>query len=224
MKKLKFLLALVLIVTGLSTALLSATPSEHHISGFSGGDHYHVQDTSYSCGPASIQMVLDWLGAQPLPTQSELATELNMSVGGYAFIEMMPVPFQSRGYDVEARQGLGIDELKENIASDHPVIILMYLDNGSAYGHYVVVVGFNVGGVFVHDSYSTAYGEVSRDVGPNVFISNDLLAELWLYSPGHWGLIIESSPSSEWPIETVVELVVVILAASVVAIILKKKA
>jgi len=212
------------IFVGLSTAILSATPSEHHISGFSGGDHYRVQETSSSCGLASIQMVLDWLGAQPLPTQSELTTELGMSTGGYALENMMPVPFQSRGFEVEATQGLSIDELKENIASDHPVIILIYLDNGSAYGHYVVVVGFNENGVFVHDSYSTAYGEVSRNVGPNVFISNDLLAELWLYSPGHWGLIIESSPSSEWPIETVVELVVVILAASVVAIILKKKA
>jgi hypothetical protein len=206
----------------LSTAIVYAAPSEYHISGFSGGDHYHVQETSYSCGPASIQIVLDWLGTQPLPTQSELVAELNMSVGGTALIDMMPVPFPSRGFKVEARQGLSIDELKENIASDHPVIILIYLDNGSAYGHYVVVVGFNEGGVFVHDPYATAYGGVSGDVGPNVFISNDLLTELWSYPPGHWGLIIKSSPSSAWSLEIVVELVVVIFATSVVIIILKK--
>jgi len=78
--------------------------------------------------------------------------------------------------------------------------------------------------VFVHDPFSTYYGEISRDVGPNVFISNDLLTELWLYPPGHWGLVVKSSPSRTWPFEIVVELVVVILVVSIVVIILKKKA
>jgi len=224
MKMLKFSFAFILVIAGLSTALVGAASSEHYISDFSGGNHYRVQETSYSCGSASIQMVLDWLGAKPLPTQSELFTELNMSAGGYALIDMMPVPFENRGFEVEATQGLSIDELKDNIASDHPAIILIYLDNGLDYGHYVVVVGFNEGGVFVHDPFSTAYGEISRDVGQNVFISNDLLAELWSYSPGHWGLLIKSSPSSALPLEIVVEFVVLIFAASVVAIVLNKKA
>jgi len=167
-------------------------------------------------------MILDWLGAKPFPTQSELATELKMSAEGYALINMMPVPFENRGFEVEARQGLSIDELKESIASDHPVIILMYIDNGLDYGHYIVVVGFNENGVFVHDPFSTDYDEIGREVGPNMFISNSLFTELWSYPPGHWGLVIKSSPSGTWPFEVVVELVVVVLVASVVIIIFKK--
>jgi hypothetical protein len=223
MRAQKILISL-LVILGSSPALARAVAGEHRISGFDGGRCYHAQEAQHYCGPASVQIVLDWLGVRPLPAQSELAAELEMSVAGHALADMMIVPFEHRGFEVEARQGLSIDQLKENVADDHPTIILIYLDNGSAYGHYVVVIGFNEGGVFVHDPYAEAYGEVGRDVGPNVFISNDLLAELWSYPPGRWGLIVESSPSRALPLEILVELVVVVLAASIVVIVLKKKA
>ena len=186
---------IVVALAGMSTAFARATPSEHQISGFDGGRCYHVQEAQHYCGPASVQMVLDWLGVQPLPTQTELAAELGASVSGPTVVDTMPLPFQSRGLSVEERQGLSVGELKESIANDHPVIILMYLDNGSMYGHYVVVVGYNEGGVLVHDPYSTSYGSVNRGVGANVFISDNLLATLWSYSPGQWGLVIKSSPA-----------------------------
>lgn len=168
-------------------------------------------------------MVLDWLGAQPLPTQSELAAELNMQVGGPALAGMMQMPFQSRGFEVEARQGLSIDDLKESIASDHPVIILIYIDASAVYGHYVVVVGYNESGIFVHDPYSTNYGSISREVGANVFISYDSLTTLWSYPPGQWGLIIKSSPSGLGSLELVIGFAVVVGGIAAVLIILKKK-
>jgi len=223
MKTQKIILLLFIAFVGSSVALVYAAPSEHQISGFSGGRHYHMQETSYNCGPASIQIILDWLGAQPLPTQSELVAELNMPVGGPALVNMMPVPFQSRGFEVEARQGLSIDNLKESIASDHPVIILMYIDVGAVYGHYVVVVGYNETGVFVHDPYSQNFGNISRDVGANVFISYDSLTTLWSYPPGQWGLIIKSGPTDTGPLEPIIGFAVVVLGIAAVLIILKKR-
>lgn len=195
MKILTVLIFIVVALAGTSTAFVRATPSEHQISGFDGGRYYHVQEAQNYCGPASVQMVLDWLGVWPLPTQTELAAELGTPVDGPTVIDTMPVPFQKRDLIVEEGQGLGISALKESIADDYPVIILMYLDDGSIYGHYVVVVGYNEGGVFVHDPYSTSLGSVNREVGANVFISDNLLATLWSYSPGQWGLIIKSSPA-----------------------------
>ncbi len=186
---------IVVALVGLSTAFARATPSEHHISGFDGGGCYHVQEAQYYCGPASVQMVLDWLGGQSLPTQTALAAELGTPVGGPTLVDTMPLPFEKRDLSVEEVQGLSVAALKESVANDYPVIILMYLDNGLVYGHYVVVVGYNEGGVFVHDPYSTSYHSVNRDVGANVFISDNLLATLWSYSPGHWGLVIKSSPT-----------------------------
>ena len=223
MKTQKIILLLFIAFVGSSVALVYAAPSEHYISDFSGGRHYYVQETSYNCGPASIQMVLDWLGAQPLPTQVELATELNIPVGGPALINMMSLPFQSRGFEVEARQGLGIDNLKESIASGHPVIILMYIDAGAVYGHYVVVVGYNETGVFVHDPYSQNFGTISREVGANVFISYDSLTTLWSYPPGQWGLIIKSGPTDTGPLEPIIGFAVVVLGIAAVLIILKKR-
>lgn len=195
MKILTVSIFIVVALVGTSTAFARTTPSEHQISGFDAGGCYHVQETAYGCGPASVQIVLDWLGVRPLPTQTELAAELGTPVGGTTVIDTMPLPFQSRDLSVEERQGLSVGALKERIANNQPVIILMYLDNGLANGHYVVVVGYNGGGVFVHDPYSTSFGSINRAAGANVFISDNLLTTLWSYSPGRWGLVIKSSPT-----------------------------
>ena len=57
------------------------------------------QETLNSCGPASVQMVLKYLDVANLPTQSELAIEMNTSIYNYTYCTYMHIPFVKIGFE-----------------------------------------------------------------------------------------------------------------------------
>lgn len=141
---------------------------------------YHAQEMNYFCGPASIQMVIEYVSGDVVP-QKILAEESKIDpVKGETYANMTRIPFDKRGYVNVYEAHTSIDGLKEQNSHGYAAIILIWSDTHHEFGHYVVVVGYNGTGIFVNDPSRQDYPEPeSRQTGKNAFISNPLLADLW---------------------------------------------
>ena len=166
--------------------LTRAAPSAHQIV-----VTYREQEMVYYCGPAVVQMALSCLTVE-LPSQVQLATEMETDpVEGVTYTDMMHHPFSSRGFPRVYDGTLSLEDLKENNAEGHLAIILIYFDADRESQHYVLVVGYNASGLFVHDPWPAAWGQpVGRACGENAFASDELLEVLWNCEPSQWGLVI----------------------------------
>jgi len=105
----------------------------------------------------------------------------------------MAIPFKERGFD-KTREDvpMTLDELKEYNSQGFLTIILIYSDITHKFGHFVLVIGYNSTGIFVHDPWPPEWGSPEkRKSGPNTYISSEMLSDLWNYRIAyHWGLII----------------------------------
>lgn len=103
---------------------------------------------SYQCGPASLASVLNYWGVNVTP--DNIAKEIfSESARGTLNIDMI-LYAQRKGLKVTQYKG-GIEDLKKNIESGYPLVVLV--DYGfSLYqvNHFMVVVGYNENGVIVN--------------------------------------------------------------------------
>jgi len=192
---------------GAVTSLPGGTPASHNIENVP----YHQQQTSYWCGPATLEMDFDYWG-QDVP-QSEIAKVANAteSEGSYNADLLRASQFSSqstaisdpslRGYssrsigygaaDAQWEDGSSLysrrySDLKELISKDIPVVILTYYDTPPSEGHFRLVKGYddNVGTFIVNDPWFTAPYS-----GPDVNFNQSFLVDtLWQYSR-RWGMI-----------------------------------
>jgi len=142
---------------------------------------YYVQEKSYYCGPASVQMVIEYLSGDIIP-QQVLATEMKTDpVKRVTFANKMNLSFVGRGYEsVRERKNSTIDELREQNSRGYVSILLIWSDTGLKTGHYVVVAGYNETGIFVNDPWPSDWRQPkSRKTGKNAFIPDSILADLW---------------------------------------------
>jgi hypothetical protein len=184
-----------------------AAPAAYGISGVP----YHVQATDYWCGPASLEMVMDYYG--PDINQAEIAGVANSSpsIGVYnnelaraAQFSEQSASIQDpalRGY-TNRKLGYGMaseswkngtalfdrryTDLKDLVSQNIPVLVLTYYWNPPSSGHFRVVKGYNdnLGVFIVHDPWYS--GSPS---GPNVnFNQSQFVDTLWQYSD-RWGMI-----------------------------------
>jgi hypothetical protein len=129
-------------------------------------------------------MVIEYISGEKVP-QAELAREMETGPAcGGTCLDNMSLPFLNRGYtqvsDLQSGYNTTLDELKELNSQGYLSIINIHFDTNHAYGHYIVFVGYNATGVIVHDPEPISSNQpVSRRTGPNAFISNQLLADLW---------------------------------------------
>jgi predicted double-glycine peptidase len=104
--------------------------------------------TSYQCGPASLAGVLNYWGIKVTP--DEIAEEIySTSARGTLDIDMV-LYAQKRGLLVIQYEGT-IEDLRKNIDSRHPLIVLV--DYGFSFmreNHFIVVIGYNDHGVIVN--------------------------------------------------------------------------
>jgi len=170
-----FFLAIVLTSSLLDCGQVYAIPSSNLID-----VPYHAQETNYFCGPASIQMVIEYVSGDVIP-QKILAEESKTDpVKGETYSNMTRIPFDKRGYLNVYEAHTTIDGLKEQNSHGYAAIILIWSDTHHKFGHYLVVVGYNGTGIFVNDPWPQDYPEPeSRQTGKIAFISNRLLADLW---------------------------------------------
>ena len=121
---------------------------------------------SYQCGQASLASVLNYWGVNVTP--DDIAKEIfSESARGTLNIDMV-LYTQRMGLDATQYRG-SIEDLKKNIESGYPLIVLV--DYGfSLYqvNHFMVVVGYNENGVIVNSG---------RDKGK--FISEKDFIKAW---------------------------------------------
>jgi hypothetical protein len=170
------------------------------------GIPYHFQITSWYCGPASLQMMMDYLGEEV--GQHNIADVANDVFGsGCISTDMrrcghfsgMSTAIQDpllQGYTERQLGYASIDRnfltnasqrLKNTVYAQYPVFTLTWFDGSHSSGHYRVVKGYDDSlDVFViHDPWY--YGGLC---GPDVLIQQSFFVDnLWDYS-GHWCLVV----------------------------------
>jgi len=138
-------------------------------------------------------MVLDFISGS-IVSQDTLAGELRTDpVVGITYIDFMSVPFNRRGYQSTLETDSTLDELRQRNFKGDAIIMLIWFDARHAYGHYVVMTGYNETGIFVNDPWPSNWTQPSgRSTGRNAFVSYVLLADLWEISE-RWALFVPTS-------------------------------
>jgi hypothetical protein len=172
----RFLLILTFLFSCLfSCAAIKEIPESGYVRIIENVPFYPQED--YQCGPASLAGVLNYWGisAEPGDIAKEIFSE---SVKGTLNIDMA-LYAQKKGLHADFYKG-NIEDLKKNIESGFPVIVLV--DYGiSLYqvNHFMVVTGYNDYGVIVN----------SGKYQNNLIIEKDFI-RLWKKA-NYWTLLIK---------------------------------
>ena len=170
------------------------------------GIPYHFQVVDWYCGPASLQMVMDWLGeeigqydigdvANEAPSYGCMDTDMRRA----AQFSGMSAAIQNPALQGYTERKLGyacVDKkiwtnyatrIKNTIVAGYPLFTLTWYDGGHYGGHFRVVKGYDDSlSVFViHDPWY--FGTLS---GPDLLVDQAFFADdLWDYD-GHWGMVV----------------------------------
>jgi hypothetical protein len=165
------------------------------------------------------------------PSQDELATELETdAAAGVTYTNKMRKAFDSRELTQVYGDTLNTSELKNLNSQGYLVIILIYFDVTHEYQHYVLVIGYDVNGIYVHDPWPSSRKQPqSRTTGANVSMSEELLSDLWGGKNSNWGLVIPYSDKQIVPVPWWQEhwyflvMIPAVVAVSVLAVTLVRK-
>lgn len=110
---------------------------------------FYKQDTEYTCGPASLQMVLSFLGdfksEFELARRAKTSKETGTSHGG------MIETAKREGFFVYVNSDSSAEEIKYFLGLGHPVIV-DFLEPSSNIGHYGVATAIKKGGLFFRET------------------------------------------------------------------------
>lgn len=171
-------------------------PQTHKIPDFwdeEKGYCFISQETNVSCVEASIQMVLKSYNVTPLPTQEEIATEMQTDLNHTTQWNLIYIPFDRQNFTEYINESLSQDAdqalafLKGNVSMNFPIIVdtwydQAYKDNQNM-THARVVTGYNETGIFYHDPID----------GPDLYMGNVKFAGLWSTDKGFWAFIVENA-------------------------------
>ena len=178
---------------------------------------YHSQIKDYYCGPASLEMVLDYYG--PDISQYEIAdaartdyiskstfiddmrrathfSNLSTSVGDEMVSNITGYFNRKIGYGTFENYFTSATGLINLIDAGYPIIVLQWYDESHSSGHFRVVIGYNrygsiINNLITHDPLIQEYYRIDYTT----------FMDFWTYS-GNWGLFIHpwdisiASPSS----------------------------
>jgi uncharacterized protein YvpB len=171
---------------------------------------FHYQAKNYYCGPAALEMVLNYYGedisqyeiacvartiGSPLFTtytdelrRAAQFSNISTSMGDELLSNITGYTARQLGYAAFEASGLDLTTLRDVLDQGKPLILLMWQDSTHTYGHYRVATGYNETCVFLDDPWNThrwggTYG------GPNVAINDDQFLDLWSYSDD-WALYV----------------------------------
>lgn len=146
LKKIKycsFIIAIVLLFSCVTVKQIPQAEHTHIIKNIP----FYPQET-YQCGPATLAMVLNYWGMNITP--DDIAKEI-FSKAARGTLNIDTVLFAQRKGLTSIQYKGNLDDLKNNIDSGNPVIVLV--DYGfSLYekNHFMVIVGYNEHGVIVN--------------------------------------------------------------------------
>lgn len=111
-----------------------------------------IQQTSYTCGPASILNVLSLKGRQDF-TEEELAQLCETDPVKGTTNENMIKTIEHVGLQIaEQKSNASVDDIKRNVDAGRPVII-NYFDPFSSEGHYAVVTEYDDQALYLRDCW-----------------------------------------------------------------------
>lgn len=112
---------------------------------------FYKQDMDYTCGPASLQMVLSFLGdfKSEKSLSEEAHTDRDVGTKHNAMIETA----RREGFYCYVNNDSSWNEIKSFLTEGLPVIIHFTEPQGEE-GHYAVVVGFEKGEIILNDPWN----------------------------------------------------------------------
>jgi predicted double-glycine peptidase len=132
------------------------------------------------CGPASIAMILNYYGLNVTTDQVFAKTGAD---GGLISIAKMQNAIINLGYESEFKKNISVDDLKNYINQDIPVIALVHYgslnstqDKNFKGGHFFDVVGYRDDGYFVNDP--NFKGSLRQD-GDHHFFTKSEFEKAW---------------------------------------------
>lgn len=120
---------------------------------------YFKQDTQYTCGPTSLQMVLAYYGIRE--SEAALAAELGTDPDTGTAHQQMITAVLKRGLHCYVNDEATWEELGRFVSSRIPVII-RFLETDKNEDHYAVVVGADEAGLVVHDPWHGEHVRFTR--------------------------------------------------------------
>jgi ABC-type bacteriocin/lantibiotic exporter with double-glycine peptidase domain len=136
---------------------------------------YFEQEKSYYCGPACVQMVLAFYGVYV--SQDDLAKQMRAHIERDR-MRGMKIRKVLLDYGVVVKRGrVGLDRLKKHISEGLPAILNMHSYVDDPRGHFVVAIGCDESGIFVHDPWPIT--EYEKETGPYLHISLPVLHKIW---------------------------------------------
>jgi hypothetical protein len=207
MNKTRLVILSILLLSALSFVKLTYAngeyPQTHKIPDFwdeEKGYCFISQETDVSCVEASIQMVLKSYNVTPLPTQEEIATEMQTDLNHTTQWNLTYIPFDRQNFTEYINESLSQDAdqalafLKGNVSMNFPVIVDTWYDQANKDSrnmtHARVVTGYNETGIFYHDPID----------GPDLYMGNVKFAGLWSTDRGFWAFIVENATAP--PVQT----------------------
>ena len=157
---------------------------------------YYDQKENTYCGPASIQMLLEYNQGVSL-SQEQLGVELETDMVGGTYTYDMDEPFQNRMISKVNSGRTTLTQLKQRINQGYASILLIWFDDTHDAGHYVVTVGYNETGVFINDPWPQKWRQpVGRETGSYVYLSNEKLQDLWS-NYFQWSMTVPTEESQD---------------------------
>lgn len=149
-----------------------------------------------SCNVTSIAMVLEFYGVKKRTGAGQLEDELYRELERRGWSRHQPQDLQAianeygkPGVKDEFTTAASLDEIRAHLAAGNPVVVHGYF---TAFGHIVVLVGYNSNGFLVHDPYGewTPGGYIRNwdkpDAGKYIEYSNSLICDTCLPDGGAW--------------------------------------
>jgi predicted double-glycine peptidase len=138
------------------------------------------QTFNYDCGAKALQLVFAYYGLDI--REDKLMEELDCDGSYGTLAKNMVRVAQNKGFQVTAKSGFSLDEVKQYVAARCPVIVLLQAwagrdmtladwEKANDYGHYVVAIGYQDGKVIFADPSSF----------PRTWLREDELLSRWHY-------------------------------------------
>jgi predicted double-glycine peptidase len=153
-----------------------------HISGVP----FFKQDTEYSCGPTSLQMVLANVGIKESEERLMHAAHTGKEAGTHH--EWMMRTARSHGLYVYVNNGSSFDEIEMLLKEGYPVIV-HYIEIVDNEEHYAVVTGIDEDSITFNDPW----------YGPNYKLPKKVFQERWHDEKGEykeWIMAVSKTPFS----------------------------
>jgi predicted double-glycine peptidase len=141
---------------------------------------YYAQKRDYTCGPACLKMVLDYLGVESHQEILGRMAQSNEDVGTNYQGMVDAVRFHYRRSFV--KKGASIEDIRHFLDMHLPIIVNWYL-NKEKVGHFSVVVGISDKFITLNDPFN----------GERIRKSIDKFLEVWHDSTGrnwNWMMVV----------------------------------